>query len=357
MRKAVVVMSVVLGSLVFAPSAGAVIPSVFGGDVECRVAGDGVRECGHTGINERQTVTITNATGGTFTLTFSGQTTAPIAFNATAAQVDAALEALSNIGADDVAVTGAAGGPYTVEFTGALGNTDVAEMTADGTGLTGGGANVAVVAPRPRGSRRDHHQRDLRRRAPRHQRRLPARPGRHRRPLPPDRLGPRLRRRQDRLRRRRLDFGMRRFTSRGYAVMSMTTRGFRESCGSAAAQTAGGAACNDGYVRLMDTRYEVRDYQDLAGELAEDGLAVPTQIGAVGGSYGGGLSMALGALKNRQMLPTAAWFRGRARTTASRCHWPRRSPTSPGATWPIRSSRTGAPSTTRSTTTTAPASG
>ena len=26
--------------------------------------------------------------------------------------------------------------------------------------------------------------------------------------------------------------GMRRFTSRGYAVMSMTTRGFRESCGS-----------------------------------------------------------------------------------------------------------------------------
>ena len=45
--------------------------------------------------DEQQTVRVTNATGGTFTLTFNGQTTAPIAFNATAAQVDAALEALS----------------------------------------------------------------------------------------------------------------------------------------------------------------------------------------------------------------------------------------------------------------------
>ena len=102
----------------------------------------------------------------------------------------------------------------------------------------------------------------------------------------------------------KIGFGaMRRFTARGYAVMSMTTRGFRESCGSAAAQTAGGAACLPGYVRLMDTRYEVRDYQDLAGELAEAGLVSFTKIGAVGGSYGGGLSMALATLKNRQMLP------------------------------------------------------
>ena len=37
--------------------------------------------------NEIQTVRVTNATGGTFTLTFAGQTTAPIAFNATAAQL------------------------------------------------------------------------------------------------------------------------------------------------------------------------------------------------------------------------------------------------------------------------------
>jgi len=43
--------------------------------------------------NENQTVRATNATGGTFTLTFNGQTTAPIPFNATGAQIEAALDA------------------------------------------------------------------------------------------------------------------------------------------------------------------------------------------------------------------------------------------------------------------------
>ena len=100
--------------------------------------------------------------------------------------------------------------------------------------------------------------------------------------------------------------GMRRFTSRGYAVMSMTTRGFRESCGSPGAQAAGGAACNIGYVRLMDTRYEVRDYQHLAGILADEDVIDPQRIGATGGSYGGGLSMALAALKNRVMMPNGS---------------------------------------------------
>jgi hypothetical protein len=43
-------------------------------------------------------------TGGTFTLTFEGQTTAPIAFDATAAEINKKLEALSTIGAGNVAV-------------------------------------------------------------------------------------------------------------------------------------------------------------------------------------------------------------------------------------------------------------
>ncbi len=199
MRKAVVVMSVVLGSLAFAPSAGAVIPSVFGGDVACTPAADGVRECGNT------------APRSTTNETFDG---VPLDINV-AFPPD----------------PGGTDGPY--------------PLIVWGHGY--GGAKIGFGAS---GSAS----------------------------------------------------GMRRFTSRGYAVMSMTTRGFRESCGSAAAQTAGGAACNNGFVRLMDTRYEVRDYQDLAGELVEDSLVVPTQIGAVGGSYGGGLSMALGALKDRQMM-------------------------------------------------------
>ena len=49
---------------------------------------------------------MTNATGGTFTLTFNGQTTAPVAFNATAAQIDTTLEALSNIGTNNIQTSG-----------------------------------------------------------------------------------------------------------------------------------------------------------------------------------------------------------------------------------------------------------
>ena len=42
--------------------------------------------------NETQTFRVTNATGGTFTLTFNGQTTAAIPYNATAAEIQTALE-------------------------------------------------------------------------------------------------------------------------------------------------------------------------------------------------------------------------------------------------------------------------
>lgn len=100
------------------------------------------------GANEKQTVTISGSpTGGTFTLTFGGQTTSGLAHNASAATVEAALEALSTIGQGNVQVTGSAGGPYTVEFVGALAKTNVAAMTADGASLTGGSTpSVAVAA-------------------------------------------------------------------------------------------------------------------------------------------------------------------------------------------------------------------
>src|ERR1044072_3614011 len=60
--------------------------------------------------SEAQTVTITGTpTGGTFTLTLSGETTAGIAYNATAAAVESALEALPSLAAADVTVTGGPG--------------------------------------------------------------------------------------------------------------------------------------------------------------------------------------------------------------------------------------------------------
>jgi large repetitive protein len=105
--------------------------------------------------NESQFVMLTGSpTGGTFTLTFEGQTTAPIAFdaggdfNALAASIKSALEALSNIGVGDVQVTHApiANGEtrrWKVEFTGALGSREVPDMTGNASGLTGG-TNAAV---------------------------------------------------------------------------------------------------------------------------------------------------------------------------------------------------------------------
>jgi predicted acyl esterase len=96
---------------------------------------------------------------------------------------------------------------------------------------------------------------------------------------------------------------MRNWLERGYATFSMTDRGFHESCGSAASRTVAGSACDDGYIRLIDNRYEVRDAQEFAGQLADEGLIEPQKIGAIGGSYGGGMSMALGALKDRKVMP------------------------------------------------------
>jgi len=93
------------------------------------------------------------------------------------------------------------------------------------------------------------------------------------------------------------------WVDRGYAVFSMTDRGFRESCGSAASKAADPSGCAEGYVRLIDNRYEVRDAQYFAGLLADAGLIGPKSIGATGGSYGGGLSLALAALRNRMAMP------------------------------------------------------
>lgn len=90
------------------------------------------------GTNEVQRITIAGTpTQGTFTLTYSGQTTANIAYNATAANVVTALEALSNIGAGNV--TGAngplPGTAVNITFTGTLAATNVAAMTANAAGL------------------------------------------------------------------------------------------------------------------------------------------------------------------------------------------------------------------------------
>ena len=89
--------------------------------------------------NEEQSV-IVNGTGGTFTLTYDGQTTGAISVGASAATVETALEALSTIGTGNVSVSGSGifEDPYLVEFISSLGSQNLPEMTADPSSISGG---------------------------------------------------------------------------------------------------------------------------------------------------------------------------------------------------------------------------
>lgn len=125
----------------------AYIDDVLGTDSVTWIDGPGWRDLAPL-ADEVQQVAITGGpTGGTFTLTFSGQTTSGIVYNATASAVQSELEALSNIAPGDVACAGGAlpGTPVTVTFTGAYDGVDVPLMTASGTGLTGGTSPAVVV--------------------------------------------------------------------------------------------------------------------------------------------------------------------------------------------------------------------
>lgn len=85
-----------------------------------------------------RTMAVT-ATGGTYTLTFNGQTTAAIAYNASPSTVQAALEALSNVVAGDVVVSGTAAALV-------FGwNITTTTFTVDGASLTGGTAVITVT--------------------------------------------------------------------------------------------------------------------------------------------------------------------------------------------------------------------
>lgn len=98
------------------------------------------------GTSEVQTLHGT-ATGGTFTVTFRGQTTAAIPYNETAANIGTAIRALSTVGAGNLV---AAGGPLgtadvTLTFSGALASSAIETLTIGATSLTGGTVTVATT--------------------------------------------------------------------------------------------------------------------------------------------------------------------------------------------------------------------
>ena len=103
-----------------------------------------------TATNEVQTLTQ-GATGGTFNLKVivdgEVETTAPIAWNASAATVESKIEALSIVPSGEA--TGGGGdlnsAPVTITFSGSLGSRDMAIMAVDSTALTGGTGLLTVA--------------------------------------------------------------------------------------------------------------------------------------------------------------------------------------------------------------------
>lgn len=98
------------------------------------------------GATEVQTIGLGAASAGSITITFSGQTTGAIAFNASAATIQTALVALSNVDPGDITVTG---GPFpgvaTLTFGGQYDGVNVPQITATPTGLTGGTVTITTA--------------------------------------------------------------------------------------------------------------------------------------------------------------------------------------------------------------------
>lgn len=100
------------------------------------------------GVNAVQRITMTGPpTAGTFPLTKGANTTAGIAWNATAAVVQAALVLLPSVGAGGVVCTGGPlpGTPIDCTFTGANATVPVTTMTTSSASLTGGTVAVSSI--------------------------------------------------------------------------------------------------------------------------------------------------------------------------------------------------------------------
>ena len=107
-------------------------------------------------LNESQGVSFTGSpTGGTFTLTFNGETTAPISYSTNnttrTTNIRNALSVLPKIGgAGQIFVTNT-GALTTATFNGALAQTDFPTMTCNSSGLTGGSSPTCNVSMRTNG--------------------------------------------------------------------------------------------------------------------------------------------------------------------------------------------------------------
>lgn len=118
---------------------------------EVAVAYQGVWRLIAGGAEEVQTATVGGSGLTSFTLTLNGQTTAAIPAAAVGADLQSALEALSNVEPGDLTVTGSSGGAWTITFsaTGQYADEDVPAITST---PTGGSGTVTMATTTPGGA-------------------------------------------------------------------------------------------------------------------------------------------------------------------------------------------------------------
>jgi hypothetical protein len=101
-------------------------------------------------VNEVQRITV-DGTAGDYDLSLDGETASAVSTTATAAQLKADIEGLSNVSPGDITVTGGPGDsggttPYLVTFVdGPYSGVDAPAFTADATSVTGGAKTVVIA--------------------------------------------------------------------------------------------------------------------------------------------------------------------------------------------------------------------
>jgi fermentation-respiration switch protein FrsA (DUF1100 family) len=114
------------------------------------------------------------------------------------------------------------------------------------------------------------------------------------------------------------------YAQHGYAVVNYSARGWGNSCGAASSREDPG--CKEGWIRLADQRYEVRDTQTLLGMLVDEKISKAGALASTGISYGGGQSIELAYLRNQIRLPDgkfAPWTSPKGKALAMTATFPR----------------------------------
>ncbi|MDA0921812.1 MAG: hypothetical protein O2945_22325, partial [Planctomycetota bacterium] len=122
--------------------------------ISTAASGLGTVVTGSTETNEIQELSLPATFNGVnFTLTFNGETTAALNFNATAAQIQTALGNLPSVTAGDLIARGGPlnTDPVSIEFAGAFARQDVSQITVNSAGLQNNEVQTITLTGDPTG--------------------------------------------------------------------------------------------------------------------------------------------------------------------------------------------------------------